>query len=190
MSSGAPSIAGLLLPLKFVKNHLHDKNKNIKIIFNEKFAQFDTLYSLWLAEKYIKSDFILLYGDLIFDEKIISLFLNQNFSSGLVVDSVPNYDNHSVILQNSLIENIDIDLNRENPNAQFMGICKLSGSDVNQFKKGIGDFISKNEFSGEYIHFFKFLIQQNLHLFAFFTEKLRWVNVNDENRLKLAIQFF
>ena len=57
-----------------IENHFHKKNKkNVKIVFNEKFDEFETLYSLWLAKKYIKSDFILLYGDLIFDEKIIFL---------------------------------------------------------------------------------------------------------------------
>jgi len=174
-----------------IKNHLQKKNKkNVKIIFNEKFDQFETLYSLWLAKKYINSDFILLYGDLIFDETIISLFLKQNFLSGLVVDSTPNYDNHSVVVQNSLIKDIDLDFNKENPSAQFIGICKFSGFDVNQFKKVFDDFVSKNNFEGEYVQLIKFLIQQNFSLFAFFTEKLRWINVNDENKLKLAIQFF
>ena len=52
---------------QLIKNHIN--NKNIKIIVNDKFTELDALYSTWLAKKYIKSDFLLLYGDLVFDEK-------------------------------------------------------------------------------------------------------------------------
>lgn len=174
-----------------IKNFLEQQNlRNIKIIFNDKFDEFDTLYSLWLAQKYVTSDYILLYGDLIFDEQIISSFLKQDFRSGLVIDSTPNFDNHSILLENSLVKAIDLNFDNENPNAQFIGICKFSGADVTYFKKCIGDFISKNGFTGEYVIFLKYLIQQNFSIFGFSVGKFRWINVNDEEKLKLAQNFF
>jgi len=173
---------------QLIKNHIN--NKNIKIIVNDKFTELDALYSTWLAKKYIKSDFLLLYGDLVFDEKIISSFLRQKSSSSLIIDPIPKNDNHSVIIKNSIIKNISLNSIKNDYSGQFIGICKFTGYDVNLFKEGFERFNEKYDLDGEFIRLIKFLIEQGFLIFEFPTKKSIWINVNDQKSLDLAKQKF
>lgn len=168
----------------------HFKEKNIQIIFNRKFEKLSTLYSIWLTIKYIKTDFIFLYGDLIFDEKMISSFLKQKNSASLIIDPISNNDNHSVIIKNSCVKDINVNHSKEKLVGQFIGICKFTGLEVKLFKDALEDFYSKNNLEGEIVRLIKFLINQNFQIFAFPINKFKWINVNDKKSLELAKKEF
>lgn len=173
---------------QLIKKHL--ERENLKIIVNRKFKKFNTLYSTWLIKKYIKTDFIFLYGDLIFDEEMISSFLKQKHLASLIIDPNSKNDNHSVIIKNSQIKNINLDRKKEKFSGQFIGICKFTGSSVKIFKESLENFASINNLEGEFVRLIKLLIKKNCQIFAFPITKHRWINVNDEARLELARKEF
>ena len=59
-----------------IKKHLF--KKNVKIIYNKNYKKYDNLFSIWCVRDLIKTNFICIYGDLIFDEKLISSFLQRS----------------------------------------------------------------------------------------------------------------
>jgi len=169
----------------------HFSKKNIKIVNNEKYETFDSLFSIWCAKNFIKNSFICIYSDLIFDEELISSFLQNNINNSVIVDNPPNvYDNHSVIIENSLIKNINFNVKNKMPSGQFIGICKFTNSSVSLFKKTLDFFKENNDLNGEFVRIIKSLIDQNIDIHAFFVDKNTWININDETKLELAKKTF
>ncbi len=169
----------------------HFSKKNIKIVYNEKYETFDSLFSIWCAKNFIKNSFICIYGDLIFDEELISSFLQNNINNSVIVDNLPNvFDNHSVIIENSLIKNINFNVKNKMPSGQFIGICKFTNSSVSLFKKTLDSFYLNNVLHGEFIRLLKSLLEQNVEMHAFFVKENIWININDEKKLELAKNTF
>lgn len=163
----------------------------IKIIDNNKYDIFDGLYSILCTKDFIKDDsFICIYGDLIFNEKLISSFLKFNGASIIVDKPTYDYDSHSVILDNDFVKNIDFDYKNQKPSAQFIGISKFPKNSIELFKKTLDIFYENNDFNGEYVRVIKSLLQQNMVIRAFFVNNEIWININDEKKLRSAKTFF
>lgn len=63
------------------------KYPNIKIIENKKYKTTGNMYSLYLLRKYLQEDFILLEGDLVFEETLIPLLLNSKEKNVTLIDT-------------------------------------------------------------------------------------------------------
>ena len=167
----------------------HFLNKNIKIIYNKNYKKYDSLFSIWCAKNFIKKNFICIYGDLVFDDRLISSFLDDD-NDCLIVD-MPTHklDNHSVIIKNSLIQNIDFDFNNNIPSGQFIGISKFTNSSVNLFKKALDTFEQNDDLNGEFVRLIQFLLKE-IDLYAFFIKDKIWINVNNKEKFNLAQNIF
>ena len=67
-----------------LKKKCDELGMKLKIVVSKKYKTTNTMYSLWLARNYLKSDFIFLHGDLIFSFKMLYKFINfpyKKFSS-------------------------------------------------------------------------------------------------------------
>ena len=65
---------------ELVENKIGNEYKGLKIryIENERWEETNNIYSLWLAGKYVNSDFILMEGDIFFEHKLLDvLFENR-----------------------------------------------------------------------------------------------------------------
>lgn len=175
--------------INLIKEHF--MKNTIKIIDNNKYDIFDGLYSILCTKDFIKDDsFICIYGDLIFNEKLISSFLKFNGVSIIVDKPTYDYDSHSVILDNDFVKNIDFDYKNQKPSAQFIGISKFPKNSIGLFKKTLDIFYENNDFNGEYVRIIKSLLKQNMIIRAFFVNNEIWININDEKKLRLAKTFF
>ncbi len=169
----------------------HFSKKNIKIVYNDKYETFDNLFSIWCAKNFIKNSFICIYGDLIFNEDLLTTFLQHDTNNSLVVDNLPKvFDNHSVIIENSSIKNIDFNVKNEIPSGQFIGICKFTKSSIFLINKTLDSFYLNNDLHGEFIRLLKSLLEQNIKMHAFFVKENTWINVNDEKKFELAKNIF
>jgi thiamine kinase-like enzyme/choline kinase len=63
------------------------KSNNIQVVDNLKYKWTGTMYSLALAERYINEDFILLDGDLVFENRAIKGLLECNNSTAILIAS-------------------------------------------------------------------------------------------------------
>lgn len=163
----------------------HVRVKNVKIVYNDKFEISDTLYSIHCATKYIKSDFVVLYGDLVFDEDvIISLLKNTNDGNLVTSTQIGMPDSHSVLIEDSQIKSINT--MRKKPNGQFIGISKFQKTYVDLFKNILKSFSSDDDLEGEFVRIIESFVESNIPIHALTINQRSWVNVNDLKKLELA----
>ena len=104
------------------------KYPNIKIIENKKYKTTGNMYSLYLLRKYLQEDFILLEGDLVFEETLIPLLLNFKEKNVTLIDtSVSNKeDSLYVTIKNGELLNISKGkYSLEKISGELIGISKL-----------------------------------------------------------------
>ena len=168
----------------------HVNKKNVKIIKNKKYDVFDSLYSFWCIKNFITSDFICIYGDLIFDEELFLEFI-QNKNNCLIVDTLTHkFDTHSVYIKNNLIQNINFNSNEQKPNGQFTGISKFNKSSLKLIKKSLNNFNKNKNLDGEFVKLIESLIKNNLTIFPFYADEKIWINVNNKLKLDFARKKF
>lgn len=172
-----------------IRKHIHQKN--IRVILNNKFEKTDTLYSVYCAKKYIKNNFLCLYGDLVFDEKLILSLLQDEHNGSIIVDKpVEKFNTHSVIIKNSQIQRINLPKFTKKINGQFIGISKFTGSYVAWFKKILDSFSNNNTLEGEFVRIIESFVEKGISIHACSTSRLNWVNVNDLQKLTLVQEIF
>ena len=171
-----------------IQNHLN--KKNVKIIKNNKYDIFDSLYSFWCIKNFITTDFICMYGDLIFDKDLLSEFI-QNKDNCLIVDNpIYKFDSHSVEIKNNLIQNINFNYNIQKPNGQFIGISKFKKSSLKSIKKSLNNLNKYGNLNGEFVRLIKSLIENDTIIQSFDVNKKIWININDKRKLDFARKKF
>ena len=171
-----------------IQKHLN--KKNIKIIKNEKYADYDNLYSFLCVKNFIKNDFICIYGDLVFEKKLLSEIIKNKNNCLIVDDPIHKFDNHSVEIKDNLIKNINFNHDALKHNGQFIGILKFNKSSLFLLQKSINILEKNNNFDGEFIKLIKSLINNKMIIYAHWVNKKIWINVNDKIKLDYAREQF
>lgn len=101
---------------------------NLKIIENKKYKTTGNMYSLYLLRKHLQEDFILLEGDLIFEENIISLLLNSKDNNVTMIDTSISDKEDSLYVTTKKNELLNISKGKyslEKISGELIGISKL-----------------------------------------------------------------
>lgn len=74
-----------------LRNYVNSLNVTAEIVFvhNPDFARTNYIYSIFLASSMLAGDILLLHGDLVFDDDVLSLVLNSNVSVMAVSSTAP-----------------------------------------------------------------------------------------------------
>lgn len=120
---------------KHLKNFCIDNR--FKMIVNKKYKSTNMVHSMFLASKYIKTDVVVCYGDIIFDPKIFTLFkkeknimpINSNWLSiwkkRMTLKKIKK-DAENLEIKKKLLISVGGSIKDEYPKYQYMGIFKLS----------------------------------------------------------------
>lgn len=97
-----------------------------QIVLNERYAETNSLYSLWLARELITGPFVLMNSDLFFDPKILDKLLRVTGSS-LVYDSTSSRgrEQTKVALRKSLVVDLGKDLPPSVARGESLGLLKF-----------------------------------------------------------------
>ncbi|BBA52384.1 winged helix-turn-helix transcriptional regulator [Fusobacterium varium] len=107
---------------------LSKKYTNVKIIENKKYKTTGNMYSLYLLRKYLQEDFILLEGDLVFEENLISLLLNSKEKNVTMIDTFISNKEDSLYVTTKNGELLNISKGKyslEKISGELIGISKL-----------------------------------------------------------------
>jgi phosphoenolpyruvate phosphomutase len=128
---------------------------DIKFAHNEKYAETNYIYSLWLAgqtflEMDTNEDIILLHGDLVFEDTVLKQLLAADVDNGVIVDQSTNASpkDFCVSLAEERISEIDTYLEDEIVH-QLYPIYKLSREGFAMWLSAMGDLIEQGR-DGEY----------------------------------------
>lgn len=171
------------------------QNYNFRYIRNKNFNKTNMVYSLFLAKKFVKSDVVIIYGDIIFDKKIFNLLKKKGSLIPVNINWLINWkkrmgfkktlqDAEDLVIKKGIVKKIGNKIFKNKlPKTQFMGIIKLKKDTFNKimnfFKKMKKNKIDMTSFLNICIQ--KKILKLNAVRSGFF-----WYEIDTENDYKFA----
>jgi len=170
------------MKITYIENKIYDKTNNV--------------YSLWLAREYLKEGCILIEGDVLFEERILSTLLNMDKSKSYwVVDKFSREMDGCMITINintSQIKNIQIVRDKykiiKTNSFKSIGIIKITSDLAILFINWLNDYIKKTVDS-----YYDLVFAEHVNeypIYGYNVINLRWVEIDDIFDLKKAFSIF
>lgn len=137
--------ANILVPK--LKKKCEELKIKLKIVVNKKYKSTNTMYSLWLARKYLKSKFIFLHGDLIFSYKMLIKFIKFTNNNVILVDknNPKDWDDAmKIISNNNLFKYMSKSVTLSEMDGVAIGMYKFNYNGAKDLFKIIGMLVRKN----------------------------------------------
>lgn len=123
-------------------------DETIITVENPDYEKTGTMYSLSIAKDYITSDFILLEGDIVFEERLLDVLINNDNSNCVTLTNLSNRDDEIYVeTKNDYIHNISKDIHHLNKiDGELIGITKISKvvfeKMMDRFSKGTNPYVN------------------------------------------------
>lgn len=160
----------------------------IECVFSPKYAETNSMYTLYNCRNAIgNNDFLLLESDLVFERKAISLLMESQFESAMLITPVTKFQDQYYVEMNSDKElvNCSVDKTRINPSGELVGIHKLSSAFyhtlVSEYEK-IVDEKPKLGYEFQLLDVSKRIKPMNVLK----VDNLQWYEIDDVNDLEYA----
>ena len=166
---------------------LCEKYPQIECCFSPRFAETNSMYTLWNSRNLIKEDFLLLESDLVFEKKAITSLLECPYESAMLITPVTKFqDQYYVEMDaNHVLTNCSTDSKELNYSGELVGIHKLSyafyKSMCREYEKVVNE---KPKLGYEYQ-----LLDMSQHIMPMHVlcvEGLQWYEIDDEKDFKFA----
>ncbi|MDD3984716.1 MAG: phosphocholine cytidylyltransferase family protein [Methanobacterium sp.] len=167
-------------------NYLKEKYPiNIDFVENKKYSQTNTSYSVNLATSKLDEDIIIINGDNVVDEGIISGLLNIN-ETALVVDNYKelNEESFKLRIEKGIIIEIGKDIDISSASGEFIGISKVAQRDLPLFNSILEDLIVENVQNYYDLAYSDLSKKSNIEYF--YTDGLKWTEIDDKNDWQYA----
>ncbi|KOP77729.1 hypothetical protein AMS59_13850 [Lysinibacillus sp. FJAT-14745] len=152
------------------------ENENVNFIINSIYTSTGTMKSLSLLKKYLNKDFLLIEGNLFFDENILITLLDS---------TNPNCITYTAL--NGSIEKTIIECTEENPlstSSVAVGISKIS---INLFREMLVLYESANYNWSNY-RYFILKCSENLPISCINVDNKIWININSNEQYNKAVE--
>ena len=169
------------------------KKKNIKLIINNKFNTTNMVYSLSCAKKYISSDVIVVYSDILFDNRIINKLLKKKgntlplkknwlkvWKSRMSLKKI-KLDSENIVLKNNKVVQIGGMYNKY-PEAQYMGIIKFRKKD---FFRTMDFFKKLKNYKIDMTSFLDLCIRKKIINLSYFLTNYFWYEFDTQKDYKI-----
>ena len=161
----------------------------VMYIHNKEFSTTNNIKSILLAKKFLKDDFVCMYGDLFFHKNILKKCIDSKNKMTLMVESELRDETTSVKIENDkiILVNKNIDFNEADGN--FIGMMKCSKEYSNDFFKTIEKLVVNNSQAYYTIGIEKMIKDGKMINFET-TDGLPWTDIDTDEDLLLAKEIF
>ena len=127
-------IEKIIIGTGYHKEHyeaLMSKYPQVQCVFSPRFAETNSMYTLWNCREAIgEDDFLLLESDLVFERKAISSLIECPFGSAMLITPVTKFQDQYYVQMNERCELINCSVNKDEivPSGELVGIHKISNS--------------------------------------------------------------
>lgn len=151
----------------------------IDTVENKKYPQTNTSCSVKLATEQLDDDVIIINGDNVVDERIISGLVKID-KTALVVDNHKqlNQESFKLRIENNVILEIGKGINIDTASGEFIGISKVSKDDLPMFNSILEELISE-DVQNYYDLAYKELSKKS-DIKYFYTNGLKWTEIDDK----------
>lgn len=173
---------------KEVYEALMEKYHQIKCVHSPRFAETNSMYTLYNCREEIgDDDFLLLESDLVFESKAISSLIETPFKSAMLITPVFKFQDQYYVQMNENCEliNCSTDKTKIDPSGELVGIHKI-GNDfykilVDEYEK-IVDEKPKLGYEFQLLDVSQRITPMNVLKL----EELQWYEIDDERDLEFA----
>jgi choline kinase len=157
----------------------------IDTIENKNYSQTNTSCSVKLATQQLDDDIMIINGDNVVDNRIISGLVKIN-KTALVIDNYKQLNDESfkIRIENNVIIEIGKGINIDTASGEFIGISKVSKDDLPMFNFILDELIVK-DVQNYYDLAYKELSQKS-DIEYFYTNGLKWTEIDDKNDWEYA----
>ena len=185
-----------------IKKHVYSKfskNIDIKFVFNKNPKKFGNTYSLYLGIKNVLSNVIIVDGDLIFDERIISLIDKKNKDQIVVgKGQISDIECAKTLLDKRGFIKKTIDKRgltvSERKLYKFIGeaigIIKISKKNIKKFKNYCVNFLKKKNLKLNWEHLINFYVMKNNMYPLKIKQNFKWSEIDTPYDYKIAKKIF
>lgn len=131
-SLAAAGITEIVLVLGFEADRIREVcPQPASFVFNSRFEDTSSMYSLWLAREHLRDGFVVLNCDVLFHPQLLIKLLAAPFDDALLVDLVDKANNHlgdeemKVKIKDGLVIDIRKDLDPAEADGENVGIVKF-----------------------------------------------------------------
>ena len=164
-------------------------NNEVKYVQNSRFNEMNNIYSVWLAIQKLQDDFVCVYGDLMFNEKILEKCLEIKNEIGLMVESNTRDETMKVKIEDKKIVAVNKQIEYNVASGNFIGMAKFSKKIAKMLFDEIDELIAKNV-DGYYTLGIEQLIKKNIQVGYQFTNGLSWMDMDEMNEFEEAKKIF
>ncbi|MBL76667.1 MAG: hypothetical protein CL763_07075 [Chloroflexi bacterium] len=161
----------------------------VTYIHNKEFATTNNIKSIFLAEKFLKDDFICIYGDLFFHKKILKKCIDSKNQMTLMVENELRNETTRVKMENGKIILVNKNIEFSEADGNFIGMMKCSKDYSNDFFKTIEELVESNSQAYYTIGIEKMIKNGKIVNFEI-TNGLPWTDIDTNEDLLLAKEIF
>ena len=127
-------IEKIIIGTGYHKEHyeaLTEQYPQVQCIFSPRFAETNSMYTLWNCRKAIgEDDVLLLESDLVFERKAISSLIDCPYESAMLITPVTKFQDQYYVQMNEKCELINCSVNKDEitPSGELVGIHKISNA--------------------------------------------------------------
>jgi len=176
------------------------KSNNIQYIYNPWFESTNMLTTLWLAKEIIKKGFILVYGDIIFDRRILMKLLDIDKDIVLCVEKKkPDEEAEKICAKNGIMslsksyESLPFPKHKcipiEEVYGEFVGMAKFSRLGAILLINEMENIIKKGNFKAFLVYAFEQLVKKGVKINILDIGNLNWNDNDTLDDLKKTREF-
>lgn len=180
---------------EMIMNYCKTTYPNVKFIFveNKIYKTTNNMYSLYLAKKYLLgSDFLILNGDVVFEEKLLKKLVSENRTSLVPYDS-KNFDEEELKLKIANEKAYAIMPKKSGKNTSdgaTIGVFYLNKTDGNLFLEDVERIITKNKQTNEWFEYSLNRIFKKIYIKPIDISRYKWREIDSLEDLARAEMLF
>lgn len=173
---------------KEVYEKLAERYPQIECCFSERYAQTNSMYTLYNSRDVIgNDDFILLESDLVYEKKAVTALQACEWADVMLVSPVIKFQDQYYVEcdKNHILTRCSVNENEVDYTGELVGIHKISNK---FYKKMCSDYASKLDLSLKLGYEFELqYVSQNIApMYVLKVDGLKWYEVDDESDMAYA----
>ena len=167
----------------------HFKNYQVNFIHNPEFDTTNNIQSVLVTKKFLKNEFICMYGDLFFEKNILKKCINSKHDMTLMVETDLRDETTRIKIENNKISHVNKNINFEEADGNFIGMMKCSKNLIDKFFQSIENVV-ENNLQAYYTIGIEKMIQDGIIINFETTDGLLWTDIDTAEDLIIAKQVF
>ena len=174
----------------FHSNLIHSHvNEKVIYLHNENFFNSNNISSIWTARNSITDDFICVYGDLLFNQKILQHLLQDEHDICLVIEKNVRHETMKVKIENCNIVQVNKKIPESEADGNFIGMAKFNHQIIPKFFQAIST-IMETDVNTYYTSAIELLIKNGQQVNFIATNNLQWMDIDEPNEFDDAKVMF